>query len=115
MTFVTACRADEIADGQLKSVQVTLVEESLPVMIGRIDGQWQAYLNICPHQGRMLNYAPDQFLIKDQQVICAAHGAVFNLTDGLCTGGPCKGSWLQPLACRETDGVVEVSAPADRS
>ncbi len=40
-----------------------------------------------------LNWTPDRFLdLERKQIICATHGAVFCIDDGLCVGGPCKGS-----------------------
>lgn len=54
-----------------------------------------AWLNICPHQGRPLNYAPDKFLLTPEgHLMCAAHGATFDTQSGECINGPCKGATL---------------------
>ena len=38
----------------------------------------RAWLNVCPHAGRRLDWAPGQFLKSKQgQLVCAAHGASF--------------------------------------
>ena len=111
MTFVPACNIADLPDDGLASIEVRFADETLPLMVGCRSGEWVAYLNICPHQGRMLNYAPNRFLLKEDQVICAAHGAVFNLDDGLCTAGPCKGSALRPVPVEVRSGVVHVALP----
>ncbi len=59
-----------------------------------------AYLNVCPHAGRPLNWAPGRFLLAHGQLVCAAHGASFRPEDGFCIGGPCRGQSLKPLAVR---------------
>ena len=57
-----------------------------------------AYHNACPHQGRSLNFAPDRFLIGDDGLlVCAHHGAAFDLDSGSCLQGPCKGASLRAI------------------
>jgi nitrite reductase/ring-hydroxylating ferredoxin subunit len=88
------------------------------VMIHALDGAWfamlfkrndhiLAYRNACPHQGRNLNWAPDRFLFSDEgQLVCAHHGACFDLATGECTQGPCKGHRLEPVPVSVRDGEV---------
>jgi len=59
-----------------------------------------AWLNVCPHQGRRLDYAPGKFLIDKDRLVCAAHGAAFRLEDGECVGGPCRGASLREVPVR---------------
>ena len=66
-----------------------------------------ACLNACPHQGRELNWGPDQFLFDPQgRLVCPHHGATFELTDGACVEGPCKGEALTPVEVEVREGVV---------
>lgn len=65
-----------------------------------------AYLNICPHAGRRLDWAPGKFLMKNGILICAAHGASFQAADGLCVGGPCRGEHLRAVDVRVEGGDV---------
>jgi len=66
-----------------------------------------AYRNACPHQGRSLNFAPDRFLIGDDGLlVCAHHGAAFDLESGLCLQGPCQGSSLQAIKINIKDHEV---------
>lgn len=68
------------------------------VVVVRQGDALRAWRNICPHAGRFLNWAPGKFLFSKQgDLVCAAHGAVFRIEDGLCTDGPCRGSSLLPV------------------
>lgn len=66
------------------------------------------YHNVCPHQGRNLNYAPDRFLFDPQgRLVCPHHGAVFEVESGMCVQGPCLGAGLRKFDLRiEADQVV---------
>jgi nitrite reductase/ring-hydroxylating ferredoxin subunit len=70
----------------------------------------RAWLNICPHAGRRLDWAPGQFLkAKDGQLVCAVHGATFETDAGLCTAGPCRGESLRFVPVAVRDGVVHLA------
>jgi MFS transporter, PAT family, beta-lactamase induction signal transducer AmpG len=71
-----------------------------------------AYKNICPHQARALNWSPSGFLTRDRsQIMCSAHGAVFEIATGRCVDGPCVGAGLRPLEVLVVDGSVFVREP----
>jgi len=100
------CRLDDIPNGGAIAVDAVLRDGEESVIVLRRDDAVRAYLNICPHAGRRLDWAPGKFLIKDNLLICAAHGASFNESDGLCVGGPCRGEHLRAVALRIDDGEV---------
>jgi nitrite reductase/ring-hydroxylating ferredoxin subunit len=60
----------------------------------------RGYRNVCPHAGRRLDYAPGKFLLKDDTLICAVHGASFQRQAGVCVAGPCRGDSLRAVALR---------------
>lgn len=71
-----------------------------------------AYQNFCAHVGHPLNWSPNRFLTKDNQaIICASHGAMYEIENGVCFAGPCKGKSLRPVDIDVRDGVVYVSGP----
>ena len=90
------------------------------------DGEWpftgfvirqgddiHAYLNYCMHAGHPLNWAPDRFLTKDRTaIICASHGALYDIGSGECFAGPCRGKSLRRVAVDVRDGVIYVTGPA---
>ena len=94
------CRVDDIPDGGATAVDAALPEGAQNIIVMRKGQQVRAYLNICPHAGRQLDYAPGQFLLDRGTLICAVHGASFDGTNGLCVAGPCKGESLRSVAVR---------------
>jgi len=68
-----------------------------------------AYRDLCPHYGNTtLPWRKDGYLDRGGEVIlCAAHGACFEITTGLCTSGPCLGESLIQVPLRvSNDGEV---------
>jgi nitrite reductase/ring-hydroxylating ferredoxin subunit len=71
------------------------------------EDQLTAWRNVCPHQGRALNWAPDEFLFSPEGLlVCSHHGASFELPDGECVAGPCKGDRLKAVEVRVENGLV---------
>lgn len=97
------CRLDEIAEGAALERSALLNDEPTSLVIIRRNGQIAAFHNVCPHAGRPLNWAPGRFLIEDDLLICASHGASFAMPSGECVGGPCRGSQLEPVAVVQRD------------
>lgn len=72
--------------------------ESESIVLVRVDGATRAWLNVCPHAGRRLDYAPGKFLVsREGFLVCAAHGASFDMATGVCVSGPCKGASLRAV------------------
>lgn len=102
-----ACRLEEIPDGGAREASLRDASgDELPVVVLREGEQVFAYLNICPHQGRELNFAPDRFMVRDGALMCAHHGATYRVSDGACLGGPCRGAPLRALRTFVQDGRV---------
>ncbi len=100
------CALEQVPDGGATAVDAILADGEESLIVLRRGGQVSGYLNICPHAGNRLDYAPGKFLLKNDSLICAVHGAVFNQADGLCTGGPCRGQSLRAVPLRVVDGTV---------
>lgn len=110
--FSPLCRLDLIPDGGATAVDAMLAQGDAPaepvsLILLRRGEHVQGYLNICPHSGRRLDYAPGKFLLKHETLICAVHGAVFHQASGSCLAGPCRGQHLRAVKVRVTDGTVE--------
>ncbi len=81
--------------------------ESLVLL--REGDQVRGWLNVCPHAGRRLDWAPGKFLLtKAGHLVCAAHGATFELQSGQCLSGPCRGEALRAIAVQVRDGQVSL-------
>jgi nitrite reductase/ring-hydroxylating ferredoxin subunit len=96
------CAVTDIPDAG--AIECELQSESLVVL--RYGQDVHAYLNVCPHAGRALNWAPGKFLLSHGQLVCAAHGAAFKPESGECFGGPCRGQSLVRCALLLRDGAV---------
>ena len=107
------CQLDDIPDGGATAVDACLPDGEESVILLRQGDHVRGYLNVCPHAGRRLDYAPGKFLLKQGTLICAVHGATFNQGDGLCIAGPCRGEHLRSVAVRVADGAVHL-ADAER-
>lgn len=103
------CRLDEIPDGGATAVDANLADGEESLILLRHGEQVHGYLNVCPHAGRRLDYAPGKFLLKGPTLICAVHGATFNRADGLCIAGPCRGEHLREVAVRVEAGEVKLA------
>ena len=95
-------RADLPTSG-IVAVEAVIDGEQEAIIVHCHDGSISAWLNVCPHQGRRLDYAPGKFLIDKGRLVCAAHGATFRLNDGVCVAGPCRGSSLRAVMVRVGD------------
>jgi nitrite reductase/ring-hydroxylating ferredoxin subunit len=89
------CSVEDIPDGGALAVCIASSTGGFEVILLRQGGQVFAYHNECPHQGRNLDYVPGKFLIRNESLICAAHGASFAVDSGACLGGPCRSGLLK--------------------
>jgi len=100
------CRLEDIPDGGVLGVDPP-DPEGEPLLLARQGNAVQAWLNVCPHAGRRMDYAPGLFLVKDDKLTCAVHGATFALREsGLCVAGPCRGQSLVAVRVKVRDGMV---------
>lgn len=98
---------DRLADGAFAEVEATLDGDAESLLLYRDGDGVRAWLNVCPHAGRRLDWAPGQFLkTADGLLVCAAHGASFELAGGACVAGPCRGQSLRAVAVAVRDGAV---------
>ena len=104
---------DASAINQATTLNALIDNQNVSLIALRHGHKICVYLNQCPHQGRRLDYAPGQFLSKDGQLICAAHGASFAMESGLCLQGPCRGESLQRFECEINGNQLWVLLPAD--
>ena len=71
-----------------------------------------AYQNFCAHVGHPLNWSPNKFLTKDKTaIICASHGATYQIDTGDCFAGPGKGGSLKKVDLAIREGIIYVTGP----
>lgn len=98
---------EDLPDRGLLEVEADVDGVAESLILYRDGDDVRAWLNICPHAGRRLDWAPGKFLqSKDGLLVCAAHGASFELREGACVAGPCRGESLRAVAVSVVDGQV---------
>jgi nitrite reductase/ring-hydroxylating ferredoxin subunit len=101
------CHLDDLPDGGARGFdpQRRGQDSLLVVRQGR---QLYGYADACPHHGTPMAWRKDAYLnAARDRIVCAAHGAQFELSTGLCVLGPCLGEALTPvpLTLDELGGV----------
>ena len=107
MTQTPLIVLEHLADGGFAEVEATLEGDAESLVLHRQGDEVRAWFNVCPHAGRRLDWAPGQFLkSKEGLLVCAAHGASFELLQGECLAGPCRGESLRAVPVDVRDGAV---------
>ncbi|GAB1258958.1 Rieske (2Fe-2S) protein [Aurantivibrio plasticivorans] len=103
----TLCYLHEIADPGSKSISI----EGKELFAVKKRQQVYVYVNRCPHVQLPLNWTPDRFLDKDNELIqCTSHGALFTIDSGLCVAGPCPGRSLESVPVEIINGKISVAS-----
>ena len=91
------CHQDEVPDGASRGFDPQQTGQDT-VLVVRRGAQLFAYRDACPHHNTPMAWRKDAYLSGDgQHIVCAAHGAQFDIATGLCTLGPCLGDALTPV------------------
>ena len=101
------CRLSDLEE--MQAIELTIEERQLFAI--RQDNQLYAYWNSCPHMGIPLNWMPGKFLDLDSVFLqCSSHGALFQISDGECVGGPCVGDRLSPVNLKQDGDQYFIAA-----
>lgn len=49
--------------------------------------------------------------MRDGEIVCANHGAMFERESGLCTFGPCEGAYLNEIGLTVEEGEIYLADP----
>jgi nitrite reductase/ring-hydroxylating ferredoxin subunit len=96
--LVHLCDAVDIAEGAARGFD-PLGRGRDAMFIVRRGGRLFAWFNACPHYGDTpMAWRTNAYLDADgTAIVCASHGALFDIETGLCTLGPCLGQSLTPV------------------
>lgn len=101
------CPLVSLPDPGSRGFEVEIDGAMRSIFVVRQGHEVKGYLNHCPHIGAELNWQPDAFLDTDQRyILCAVHGALFEIEDGRCVAGPCQGEALTPVSVALRQGQV---------
>jgi nitrite reductase/ring-hydroxylating ferredoxin subunit len=105
-------RLDELDDPGCREFEIGEGDWPFRGFVVRKGEQVFAYQNFCAHVGHPLNWSPDKFLTRDQSaIICASHGATYEIETGRCFAGPGSGRALRSVDLAIRDGVIYVTGP----
>jgi nitrite reductase/ring-hydroxylating ferredoxin subunit len=104
---VVLCRIDDLADPGARNFVLEMRAGRFHGFVVRKGQAVRGYVDRCPHMGFPLAQELDHYLSPDGGLIaCSWHGALFDLLDGACVGGPCQGAALTPWPVHTRDGQV---------
>jgi nitrite reductase/ring-hydroxylating ferredoxin subunit len=64
------------------------------------------WLNACQHFTHIRLDKGGGAVVRDGEVLCQNHGAMFETDTGRCTYGPCEGAYLTEVDVTTADGAV---------
>lgn len=93
------CRGDQVPEGESRGVAPDGRGQDTVILVRR-HGRLHAWRDDCPHHGGTpMAWRKNAYLNGDgSSIVCAAHGAQFDIESGVCTLGPCLGQGLQAVA-----------------
>ena len=101
------CALSELTDPDSRGFQVPSKGR---IFIVRFGEKVSGYVNICPHRTTPLDWKHHQFLtVEKDAIMCATHGALFTISDGVCFRGPCRGLKLEPVPIGIKSGLVTLA------
>jgi nitrite reductase/ring-hydroxylating ferredoxin subunit len=102
---VRLCAVDEIADPGSKGFRFRADSRLFAAFVVRSGDTLRGWVDQCPHAGWPLGY-DDRYLTRTgEHILCAGHGALFNL-DGEGATVPCIGQRLTVWPIQVKDGEV---------
>ncbi len=75
------------------------------------DGDVRAWRNYCQHWTDVRLDKGDGASMRDGELVCGKHGALFEADSGVCTYGPCEDAVLDEIEISVEDGDVFLTDP----
>ncbi|HLV61644.1 MAG TPA: Rieske 2Fe-2S domain-containing protein [Fredinandcohnia sp.] len=95
-------------EGKSVKFRVVVGGEEVEAFAVRFGGVVRAYVNRCTHRDLPLDLGEGGFFSESgRTLLCRAHGARFDPSNGACVGGLCpEGSALRALRVEEREGAL---------
>lgn len=113
--MVKLCHLDDMPEQSARGFDPSRVGQDT-VFVVRQGNDVYAYKDLCPHYGdTALPWRKDEYLDPwGETIVCAAHGAHFEIATGLCIDGPCMGECLPKVPVQIMDNG-DILAAIDQS
>lgn len=111
MTEIAA--VEDVPDDSTYLFRVREVDsgEEREAILVRLDGEVAGWLNYCQHMTHIELDKGSGAPIRDGEILCRNHGAMFETDTGFCTFGPCEGAYLDDVTVDVEDGTVHLADP----
>ncbi len=95
---ILLCHIDALPDGQARGFDPFGSGQD-SVLVVRRGARLHGYRDLCPHYGDTpMAWRRHAYLSADGgHIVCAAHGALFEIDSGACVRGACLGQALTPV------------------
>ena len=90
----------------LATVRETESGDEREAILVREDDEVFGWLNYCQHFTHIKLDKGSGAPMRDDELVCANHGAMFEADTGMCTYGPCEDAYLQEIDVTVSDGGV---------
>jgi len=81
-------------------------DECKEAILVRLDDGVAGWLNYCQHYTHIKLDKGSGAPRRGDEIVCANHGAYFEVDTGYCTYGPCEGAYLTQVTVAVEDGDV---------
>ncbi len=100
----------ELAAGSVRVVSLAPGWNGVPreaIVLRDREGVVRAFENLCRHLPIPLDAGSREFLDETgRHLVCATHGALYAIGNGVCVSGPCGGKSLFAIDVEIDEGVV---------
>lgn len=104
------CALNDIPDGGSTLINAQIENKDYNLIAVRKGSRVFLYNNSCPHIGAPLDFKPGQFLnLEKTHILCANHGALFDIETGRCIAGPCADDHLDSIESSVENGFVYIT------
>lgn len=111
---VVVAQVGEIQPGTTKKFVVFVKGRETECFAVNHDGQLFAYVNSCRHVPMTMDWIENQFLTEDgSYILCATHGAAYELDTGECVFGPPCGKFLTRVPLSTVGNRVIADQPIE--
>lgn len=105
------CHLDDLPEGGSRGFDPAGTGQDTLLVVRQGDRVF-GYADACPHHGTPMAWRKDAYLdAAGRHIVCAAHGALFEIPTGRCVLGPCLGQSLAPVPLTlHADGAIHADA-----
>ncbi|MET0265074.1 MAG: Rieske 2Fe-2S domain-containing protein [Duganella sp.] len=98
LTSTLLCHLDDLPDGEARGFDPYRAGQD-SLLVVRQGQRLYGYRDLCPHYGDTpMAWRRHAYLdAAHRYIVCAAHGALFEIASGACVCGPCLGQSLTPV------------------